>query len=323
MDDGASTASGPPPVMPNVATAQELSAHPLWARSAGRGGRGGNSRARGAAAAEPVQPARFERLSLLAVELQENMHADGVDSDDESTDSRRSVKQRRFRREHDAGSDDLGDESNDETDDGVDIDNDDMNEKGIGGKGIEERLFGRQQEDQGESCDNSSIGSKSPTMRKRDAYKTLFTKKGVTCIGCALAHRIEPVEAFVNDNVGRVSDANLWRMAAIVFKNEVCKPAERDGAETFKWHWKDIASHFKLHTTNSNVGRTAMVQTYAAMRYHVQQRMVRVDGAERELDKGAADLVLKIMAAESKERDRLGIGTSIKRQTKTSQMTEE
>ena len=146
----------------------------------------------------------------------------------------------------------------------------------------------------GETSDSESIVSRTSSKRKRDTYKQTFPVKGVTCVGCALANRIAPVERFVNNNVGRMSEAALWKMAALTWKLEVVQPAKREGAMVVDWAWREVANHFRLHTTNSIVGRTHMIQSLTAMRCQVEQRLVRVENGERELDKVNADLCLKV-----------------------------
>jgi hypothetical protein len=157
----------------------------------------------------------------------------------------------------------------------------------------------------GETSDSESMVSRTSSKRKRDTYKQAFPVKGVTCVGCALANRIAPVERFVNNNVGRMSENALWKMAALTWKLEVVEPAKREGVMVVDWAWRDVANHFRLHTTNSIVGRTHMIQSLTAMRCQVEQRLVRVENGERELDKVNADLCLKIVAAESRERSLL------------------
>ena len=46
------------------------------------------------------------------------------------------------------------------------------------------------------------------------------------------------------------------------------------------------------------------------MRHAVEARLIRNEGGERELDKGAAEMMLKIIKAESQERALLAGGNS-------------
>jgi hypothetical protein len=154
----------------------------------------------------------------------------------------------------------------------------------------------------GENSDEESMLSQTSSKRKKNAYKATFPVKGVTCVGCAAANKIGPVERFVNSNIGKMSDKSLWKMAALTWKLDVVEPAKREGVEVVDWKWRDIANHFKLHTTNSTVGRTSMIATLSAMRHEAESRLVRVENGERELDKTNAELILKLISAESRER---------------------
>ena len=146
--------------------------------------------------------------------------------------------------------------------------------------------------------------SRTSSKRKRDAYREAMPK-GVTCVGCALPHRIAPVERCVAANVGRVSDQALWRLAQLCYEKEVVEPARRENVETLPWSHSAIKKHFTLHAVNPQIGRTAMIQTLSAMRWQLEGRLVRVEGDEREIDKSTAELALKVVAAESRERQLL------------------
>ena len=179
-----------------------------------------------------------------------------------------------------------------------------MSAAAFGGGGAE--LFGA-----GGDSDSASVASRTSSKLKKEAYKQTFPVKGVTCVGCALANRIAPVERFICTNVGRMSENALWKMAALTWKLEVIEPAKREGVHVMDWSWRDVANHFRLHTTNQVVGRTHMIQSLTAMRCQVEQRLVRVENGERELDKVNADLVLKILAAESRERTLLATSQGV------------
>lgn len=285
----------------------------------------GRGRGRGAAPppVDPGEGARYERISLLAVELQQGAtNQDGADSallssDDEdgpgAFDKKRKPDDSDEDEEYDYEDDgDLADQlsaaaSDDEkfkkpkcapskekhkkskTVDPADL----MSATAFGGGG--EDLFG-------DESDSASVVSRTSSKKKKESYKNAFPVKGVTCVGCALANRIAPVERFINSNVGRMSENALWKMAALTWKLEVVDPAKQEGVHVLDWGWRDVANHFRLHTTNQVVGRTHMIQSLTAMRCQVEQRLVRVENGERELDKTNADLVLKILAAESRER---------------------
>jgi len=291
-----------------------------------RGGRG-----RGRGAQPPLDAdsgARYERISLLAVELQQGATGgDGADSallssDDE--DGPGAFPGASKRRRTDEPSCDDDDEEEYDFDEAAErlstAESDTEPRKAAKSAKTDKRhakkgtspadmmaatAFGGNTDMFGETSDSESMVSRTSSKRKRDSYKQVFCVKGVTCVGCALANRIAPVERFVNVNVGRMSENALWKMAALTWKLEVVEPAKREGVVVVDWQWRDVANHFRLHTTNSIVGRTHMIQSLTAMRCQVEQRLVRVENGERELDKVNADLCLKIVAAESRERSLL------------------
>lgn len=96
--------------------------------------------------------------------------------------------------------------------------------------------------------------------------------------------------------------SQLWKMAALCYKREVAEPTEREGAPTPQWSWKDCRAHYELHATGNLVARHKMIRQLQCMRQQQEQRLVRVNGGEKELDRQGADLMLKIMTAESRER---------------------
>lgn len=142
--------------------------------------------------------------------------------------------------------------------------------------------------------DNESMASRTSSKRRFDAHKKAFPVRGITCVGCTLANRIEPVERFVMNNVGRQSEQALWKFAALTWKREVVEPAKREGVTVVEWRWRDIAKHFKMHTTMAVVGRTCMVNSLTAMRLQIEGSLVRNDNGERSLDKQNAELALKV-----------------------------
>lgn len=333
FDPGSPSNSEPPPApAAQTHSAQQLRQHPLWDIASGRAKpmnppAAGRGRGRGRGAPPPPDPdagARYERISLLAVELQQAATGDGADSalassDDEDEEPKRKRKSELSDEEepydYEEDEEQQGErpetqESDEEfkkpeprppknngkakakTTDAEDF----MASAAFGEAGP--NLFG-------DESDTASVASRTSSKRKRDASKNAFPVRGVHCVGCALSNRIGPVERFVNSNVGRMAEVALWKMSALVWKLEVMEPAKMEGADVVPWKWRDIAAHFRLHTTNPVVGRTAMINSLTAMRCQVEQRLVRVENGERELDKQSADLVLKIVAAESRERSLL------------------
>jgi len=72
-----------------------------------------------------------------------------------------------------------------------------------------------------------------------------------------------------------------------------------------QWNWKDIRTHFLLHSKDPRIARTNTVAQLQTMRFAVESRLIRNENGERELDKGAAEMMLKIIRAESQERSLL------------------
>lgn len=326
-----SYASGAPPqASAQTHSSEQLQAHPLWAAAAGRGrgrsmpppaARGGRGRGRGATLPpeEDGASTRYERISLLAQELQGGATGgDGADSafcsdDADSEGERHGVARRRYRDRGDVADEDC--EMPDGADDTSALDSSDgegdddespsqrpanhkKSERRRGGTAVDmmaAATFGTHARGCGDvTSDDESQASRTSSKRKRDAYFQAFPVRGVSCVGCALANRIGPVERFVNNNVGRQSEKALWKFAELTWKKEVVEPAKREGVHVVKWPWRDIANHFRLHTTSAVVGRTAMIQTLTAMRCQVEGALVRNDNGERTLDKANAELALKV-----------------------------
>lgn len=336
-----SNSEAPPPAAAQSHSAQQLQQHPLWRVASGverpmnppppRGR--GRGRAAAQASVAPDNGARYERISLLAVELQQcATGGDGADSVLLSSDDEDGIQP--FEKKRKAANSDEEEAYDYEEDDNGHADmlsvvcsedgrfedpkgsfrnvkaskkqktmdpTDMMAAAAFGSGGTGHSV---------EDSDSASVVSRTSSKKKRDSYKQAFPVKGVTCVGCALANRIAPVERFINNNVGRMSENALWKMSALTWKLEVVEPAKQEGVYVMDWGWRDIANHFRLHTTNHVVGRTHMIQSLTAMRCQVEQRLVRVENGERELDKTNADLVLKILSAESRERSLLAASQS-------------
>ena len=246
--------------------------------------------------AETSSSARYERLSLLTVELEGGAVEDGADSALLSEDDRASNVSEREDYQESSESDDEGDKKRKDEERKKKHDQTMNYAAQAAAFGSSSRLFGD------DASETGSVRSRTSSKRKRDAYKECFPVKGISCVGGCLSNRTGPVEVFVTTNCGRMSEASLWKLAALTWKREVVEPAKREGVQIVDWPWKQLATHFKCHTVNQAVGRTNMINTLTAMRMQMESRMVRVEGEERELDKQNADLVLKILAAESRER---------------------
>ena len=159
-----------------------------------------------------------------------------------------------------------------------------------------------QMETSDDESDEESLFSANSELKKK-AYKAAFPIRGVSCIGCAMAHRINCVEIFILDNISRMSSDALWKHASLVWKLEVVDKAKREGNIVPDWNWKDLRSHFLLHCSNPIIARQSSITQLQLMRSTIENRLVRVeDDGSRELDKSSADLFLKVLKQESAER---------------------
>ena len=136
----------------------------------------------------------------------------------------------------------------------------------------------------------------------REAHRAAFPIKGVDCVGCMLTKHIEPTVRFVKEHMDSMSEDSLWKQAALCYMREVQEPRKREGVLTPNWGWKDIRSHFLLHVNDHTIARASTCRQLQTMRFAVEQRLMRTDGNEKELDRAGCDLILKIISAESKER---------------------
>lgn len=318
MDPDSPSLSRPPSIAPDSLPADRLQRNPVFeaaagrrapaapARGRGRGrGRGASSSRGGGGSDESTT--RFERISLLAVELQQGVDEDAEEYADSEADPVSAIH---------AEVDNAEEEDREYDDEGGGEDSDDEcfrrpKDPVRKPQSIQQLMaraaFSTHRPQKNDVSDTESSVSRTSSKRKRDAYKEAMPK-GVTCVGCAIPHRIGPVERCVNQNIGRVADHALWRLAELAYEKEVVAPAKREGITTLPWSHGAIRNHFVLHCTNSQVGRTSMIQSLSAMRYQLEGRLIRVEGEERELDKQNAELTLKVLAAESRERQLLAAG---------------
>ena len=155
--------------------------------------------------------------------------------------------------------------------------------------------------------EESDAGSRSQTssVRRRELQERIFPVPGLRCVLCSLAHRIQPVEAFIDENATRLETSALFRFAALVFKEKVKDPLEAEGASVPEVTYEVVANHFNMHCAHPKLQRCVKVKHLAAMREKISDRLVRYeeDGTGAgELDKNSVDLWLKVAAMESRER---------------------
>lgn len=308
-----SVASSAPP-NPQGQQIPAAALHPLWEASrgggkgkgkgkgGGGGGRGGRGRAPSDAGDGPLgDRPRFERISLAALEQTHHRDADGADSalNSEDEEERQRYEQPSRKRPAPEGAEGPRREragGNEDSDEDDDDDDEDRRDKlsGLMGAAV---FGGNHRPVYGREMDGSELSESSSRMRKQ-ASKDAFPVRGVNCVGCALSNRIGPVDSFVRNHVSKMTDDALFKMAALCYKREVAEPAEREGVSVPTWAWKDLRSHYMLHSTGNTVSRHMMIRCLQNMRAQAEQRLVRVDNGETELDRGGADLMLKVLPRE-------------------------
>lgn len=155
------------------------------------------------------------------------------------------------------------------------------------------------------SVDDASDASATASQRAREARRAAFPIKGVQCVGCTLVHQIAPVERFVRENMEKMAEEPLWKFAALTYLREVREPRKLEGVETPEWPWKDLRTHFLLHASDPRIARLSTCRQLQTMRFAVEQRLMRVENGEKEVDKQGCDLMLKIIKEESAQRTAL------------------
>ena len=274
---------------PPAATSQ----HPVWAAAAGRG--------RSAAKSKP--DSMFGPISMLELEIRGRNDLDGASStaSDRGGSGRRSKdagkqsskKKKKRPREYD---DDEADSEDDDDDGAESTASADMAGAAFGGGGAKRacRPCGSEMSDDGVSVTSSVV---------RARHERAFPVTGVTCVGCALPAKIQPVIDFISKNMSAMSELALYKMAALVYKTKVAEPAEEEGVDVPPWDWKEIRAHFQLHSVDSRMQRYENIRTLSAMRKTLEMQLLRRDQetGEQSLDKNNAESIMKIIAASSRE----------------------
>ena len=276
--------SAPPAPHGQQVGAQQLSNHPVWISARGRGdigsgsappqfgrgggrgrgrGRGSSSRPGSDAGDMPPPVPKFERISMAELEAKQYADADGADSaiqSDEDADDhwdrvkpaggggqQSKAKRKKTGPREEAGEPDDSDEDEDDTGD--------RRRKLAGLMGAAAFGGGGGHYPRGGVSEAGSMTSANSSARRKDAFKDAFPVRGVTCVGCALANRIGPVNRFVKDNISLMTEDSLWKMSALCYKREVAEPTEREGAPVPPWGWKEIRCHYELHASGNFVAR--------------------------------------------------------------------
>jgi hypothetical protein len=328
LPSAAGGGAGPPP----PAAAQ----HPVWAAAAGRG--------RSAAKNKPDSV--FGPISMIELEIRGRNDLDGAsstasdhggggrrgkDASKQPAKKRRAGAATKRPREYDDDDDDDDNEGGRGGDSGEDGDADgaestasaDMAGAAFGGGAATKKRAcvpcGSEMSDDGASVTSSVV---------RARHERAFPVTGVTCVGCALPAKIQPVIDFIAKNMSTMSELALYKMAALVYKTKVAEPAEEEGVDVPPWgapfcpfalspfrpsartlarflraDWKEIRAHFQLHAVDSRMQRYENIRTLSAMRKTLEMQLLRRDQetGEQSLDKNNAESIMKIIAASSRE----------------------
>lgn len=153
----------------------------------------------------------------------------------------------------------------------------------------------------------------------RRELKTAFPVSGVTCVGCALPHKVALIDEFVKASSSKMSETALYKMAALVYMRDIVEPARKEGVAVPHWSWKDIHAHYTLHYVDPRLQRMENVRSLAAMRKTLELSMLREDEAtgERVLDRTNAEQLMKIVALQSKEIQLLEASSTTRNPDKT------
>ena len=280
--------------------------HPVWAAAAGRG--------RSAAKSKP--DSMFGPISMLELEIRGRNDLDGASSTASDRGGRRgkdagkhssSKKKAKRPREYDDDGADSDDDNHDNHDNHGDDDDDD-GAKSTASADMAGAAFGGGAATKKRACapcgsemSDDGVSVTSSVVRAR--HERAFPVTGVTCVGCALPAKIQPVTDFIAKNMSTMSELALYKMAALVYTTKVAEPAEEEGVDVPPWDWKEIRAHFQLHAVDSRMQRYENIRTLSAMRKTLEMQLLRRDQetGEQTLDKNNAESIMKIIAASSRE----------------------
>jgi len=282
---GAAAAPAAPPAAPQ---------HPVWAAAAGAG-RGGSSKHR--------SESLFGPISMLELEIRGRTDLDGASSTASFQGGRgkdkahKRAKEKRPREYDDEDSEEEGTDR-DGADSSASLDMAGAAFGGGGGGAANKKRACRPCASEA-SDDGASVTSS--VVRAR--HERAFPVTGVTCVGCVLPAKIQPVADFIAKNMSQMSELALYKMAGLVYKTKVAEPAEEEGVDVPPWDWKEIRAHFQLHAVDSRMQRYENIRTLSGLRKTLEMQLLKRDQetGERTVDKNNMDAVMKIIAASSRE----------------------
>lgn len=173
--------------------------------------------------------------------------------------------------------------------------------------------FGTTRRRSNEADSESGSQSQTSSTRRHDLERRVFPVPGLRCVLCSLAHRIAPVETFVDENATRLETSALFKFAQVVYREKIKAPLEAEGASVPDVSYEMMVNHFRLHCAHPRLQRAEKVKTLTAVREKIAERLVRYeeDGSGTgEVDKASFELWLKAAAFESRERSLLFASSS-------------
>jgi len=318
--------------LPQAAGANAAPQHPVWAAAAGRGGGAANK-----GRSDNV----YGPISMMELEIRGRGDLDGGsstasvrggDAKKKDAHSRQSKKAKKGKRPREYDDDDDSDDSDNEAGSSASLD---MAGAAFGGATTKNRAACASE------ASDDGVSVTSSVVRRR--HERAFPITGVTCVGCALPAKIQPVTEFISKNMSTMSELALYKMAALVYKTKVAEPAEEEGVDVpvgrplkncnsthtraltllltlvprmpQAWDWKEVRAHFQLHTVDSRMQRYENIRTLSAMRKTLEMQLLRRDAetGEQTLDKNNAESIMKIIAASSRELTLLADASTTKK----------
>ena len=340
-DDESDNESAPPPAnghaVPAAAAANGAAAaaangaaqpqppapqHPLWERAAGRGGGGGGGGPKGNPG-QVTSQGRFGPISMAALEQRARHEFDGASSVGARTAHERSKADKPRRARGETDDEDNGDEPrrrkkrregvHDYDDlENADDEDDNRSEAASGADVCAGAAFGGGGARRN-TCRSLSVASDTDdgvssvtSSRAREAHRRAFPISGETCVGCALPAKVGPVDEFVRTHCDKMREEALFKMAALIYQQQVVEPAESEDVPVPLWAWKDIRAHYTMHRMDPKMQRYENMRTLAAMRKTIELSLQKEEQDEEgnrvyTLDKANSEQIMKVITLQSRE----------------------
>jgi len=160
-----------------------------------------------------------------------------------------------------------------------------------------------------EAAETASQGGSEARFDKQvSAQKRCLPIRGISCVGCGIdSDTVNKLDVFVKANQCRLEPTALFKSAAAFWKQSFCDTAGIQGEALPLFGWKDIRSHYLLHRVDASFQRIDSIRSLAACRKTIEASLIRQEeDGSRSLDAKQADLLLKVVAMQSKELGLLG-----------------